>query len=152
MKRMKRMLCLILAALMLVSMAGCGAKEQSTTLVLEQPGVTMEYKLDAKGDVVEIITQSSTIDCSMYGEDELQAIEDMISQVEPIYAGIDGVTYEVERGESTIIEVITIDASKSDTLKKLSESGMLPIDGDASKISLKLTVESLESQGWAVKE
>lgn len=152
MKRMKRMLCLILAALMLVSMVGCGAKKQSTTLVFEQPGVTMEYKLDAKGDVVETITQSSIIDCSMYGEDEIQAIEDMISQVEPIYEEIDGVTYEVERGDSTIIEIITIDASKADTLKKLSESGMLPIDGEASKISLKLTVESLESQGWVVKE
>ena len=39
MKRMKRMLSLVLTGLMLLAMAGCGAKEQSKVLVYEQSGV-----------------------------------------------------------------------------------------------------------------
>lgn len=152
MKRMKRLFCLILASLMVLSMIGCGGKEQSTTLLYEESGITMEYKMDAKGDIVHTITQTSILDCSAYTEEEIAAIEELMVQTSTSYGEYECVTYESVVEDTTLKETITIDASDSDTLKALSEAGLLPIDGNSSKISLKKTVESLESQGWVVQE
>lgn len=152
MKCMKRLFCLILTNLMILSLIGCGGKEQSTTLLYEESGVTMEYKMDAKGDIVHTITQTSILDCSEYTEEEIAAIEELVAQTGASYEEYEGVTYESAVEGTTLKEIITIDASNSDTLTTLSEAGLLPIDGDSTKISLKKTVESLESQGWVVQE
>lgn len=152
MKRMKRMLSFVLTGLMLLAMAACGAKEQSKVLVYEQSGVVMEYKMDAKGDVIHTITQTSVIDCSQYTEDQILQMEEMIEEVSPVYEEIEGVTYEVTRDGDELKEIITIDASNADALEELSDAGMLPLEGSGQKISLEKTVESLESQGWTVQE
>lgn len=152
MKRMKRMLGLILTGLMVLAMVGCGGKEQTKVLTYEQSGVVMEYKMDAKGDVIHTITQTSVIDCSQYTEDQILQMEEMIEEVSPVYEEIEGVTYEVTRDGDELKEIITIDASNADALEELSDAGMLPLEGDGSKISLEKTVESLEGQGWTVQE
>lgn len=152
MKPMKRMFCLLLTTLMILSIIGCGGKEQTTTLLYEGSGITMEYKMEAKGDIVHTITQTSTLDCSAYTEEEIAEIEELLAQTSTSYDAYEGVTYESSVEDTTLKEIITIDASDSDTLTALSEAGLLPIDGDTSKISLQKTVESLESQGWVVQK
>ena len=152
MKRMKRMFGLILASLMVLSMIGCSGKEQSTTLIYEESGVTMEYKMDAKGDIVHTITQTTTLDCSDFSEEDIAAFQALIDQTSVSYAEYEGVTYESDFENSILKEVITIDASDSDTLTGLSEAGLLPLEGDSTKISLKKTIEALENQGWSVQE
>lgn len=154
MKRMKRMFCMLLATLMILSMIGCGGTEQSKTLRYEdeESGITMEYKMDAKGDIVHTITQTSLLDCSAYSEEEIAEIEELLAQTIASYEEYEGVTYDSSMTDATLTEIITIDASDSDTLTALSDAGLLPIDGNASKISLKKTVEALESQGWVVQE
>lgn len=144
-----------LAGLMALSLTACGAvKEQSVTLVYEQEGVSMEYTLDATGDIVHTITQVSSVDCSLYTEEQVEMIQASIEEYAGVYEAYEGVEYTSSVEDGFMSETIKIDVSDKDTIDELSESGLLPIEGDGevSLISLEKTVESLEGQGWTVQE
>ncbi|MBO5460862.1 MAG: DUF1307 domain-containing protein, partial [Ruminococcus sp.] len=131
----------------------CGNSEPTTvTLTMEQNGATIDYKLDAKGDVVQTITQTSTVDCSAYTEEQLAVIEESAGQYAASYEGIEGVTYSIETVDTNLVETIVIDATNSDSLQELSDLGLLPIEGSSSSISLEKTVENLEALGMTVVE
>ena len=150
---MKKILCAILTGLMLLSVTACGNSEPTTvTLTMEQNGATIDYKLDAKGDVVQTITQTSTVDCSAYTEEQLAVIEESAGQYAASYEGIEGVTYSIETVDTNLVETIVIDATNSDSLQELSDLGLLPIEGSSSSISLEKTVENLEALGMTVVE
>lgn len=153
MKQMRRIMCIVLASLMIFALTACGGSEPQTVfLTYEQDGVSMEYQLDAVGDIVEKLTQTSSIDCSMYTEEQMQIFEESISDYAAAYENIDGVSYSTEIIGTDLVETISIDATNSDTLDTLSSQGLLPIEGTSSSISLEKTVENLESQGWVVQE
>lgn len=153
MKQMKRIMCIILASLILFALTACGGSEpQTVVLTYEQDGVSMEYQLDAVGDTVETITQTSSIDCSMYTEAQMQIFEESISEYAATYDSIDGVSYSTEIIGTDLVETISIDATNTDTLDTLSAQGLLPIEGTSARISLEKTVENLEAQGWVVQE
>ncbi|MEE1315352.1 MAG: DUF1307 domain-containing protein [Faecalimonas sp.] len=155
MRNFKKWICVFTAAMMLFAMTACGATEpetQTVVLAYEQEGTVINYQLDAEGDIVQTLTQTSTLDCSAYTDDQMTAILSSLDQFKDTYADIEGVTYTTNQEGDTIVEKIVIDATNADTLSTLSEQGLLPIDGSASRISLEKTVESLKEQGWTVKE
>lgn len=153
MKKMKRLMCMVLAGLIILSMAACGgSKPQTAVLTYEANGVTMEYKIDAKGDTINTITQTSSIDCSAYSEDDIATIQASMDEYAAIYEAYDGVKYETAVDGTTLKEIITLDVSDSDLVQSLSDAGLLPIEGDGTKLSLDKTVENLESQGWTLQE
>ena len=149
---MKKLLCVLLSAMMLLAMTACGGKEQTALLTYDASGVAMEYQLEAKGDIVHTITQTSTIDCSVYTDEQIAMIEESVAQYQAQYDAIDGVTYKAEVSGTNFIETIKIDASNEDTLNTLSSLGLLPIEGDSSSVSLEKTVDNLVGQGWVVVE
>lgn len=151
----KKVLGLGLAGLMSLSLAACGgAEEQSVTLNYEMEGVTMEYTLDATGDIVHTITQVSSVDCSAYTEEQVAVLQSSLEEYATVYEAYEGVEYSSSVEEGFMYETIKIDVTDQDTISELSEAGLLPIEGDSAItfISLEKTVESLESQGWVVQE
>ncbi len=148
---MRKLLCISVSILMLLAMTACGGKEQTVVLTFNQDGVEMEFQMDAKGDIVQTITQTSVLDCSAYEQEQIDAIIESTEEYSATYEEYDGVTYTVTTEGTDIIEKIVIDTTDSDNLEELSEAQLLPIDGSAEKISVKKTVEALEAEGWVVK-
>lgn len=152
MKSTKKIVSLVLAGLMVFLMTACGAKEETAVLTYEQMGVLIEYRMDAKGDVVQKITQTSTLDCSAFSDDQVAVIEASLDEYAETYKKMDGVEYSSSKTGAVIVETIIIDATNKDTLEDLVKAGLLPIEGETSKISLSKTIDNLEDQGWTLKE
>lgn len=150
---MKKMLFTILASLMLLSLTACGSPEPETVvLTYEANGTLIDYELEAINDIVQTITQTTTVDCSMYTEDQILIIEETAAEYATIYGEIEGVTYSTEMVGTDLVETLIIDATSSETLQTLNDEGLLPIEGSDSAISLEKTVENLEALGMTVKE
>ena len=152
---MKKFLCAILASLMVLTLVACGGGSdlQTVVLTMEQNGTTIDYELVADGDVVQQITQTSTLDGSLYTEEQIDLIMESADEFAAAYAEIDGVTYSIEEKDGDIVETIKIETTDADTIQALSDAGLLPVDQDnATSISLKKTIENLEALGMTVKE
>ena len=148
---MKKLFPFIIACIMMISLVACGEKEQTVTLSLVDSGLVTHFTLVAEGDIVHTIHQVTTLDCTGYTEGQLDVVKESVAQYKTIYNLIDGVTYNVEMTETSMIETFTIDASNKETISTLSTQGLMPIDGGGT-ISLEKTIKSLESQGWVVNK
>ena len=147
---MKKIVTIALALLLITSLAACKKSDpQTITLNIEDSGVLSEYILEVDGDVVHTIRQTTTMDCTGFVEEQFAIIDEAVAEYKAIYDAIEGVTYEVEVTETAMIEKLTIDATNKDTLKTLSNQGLMPVEsGDY--ISLEKTVKSMEGDGWVV--
>lgn len=152
--KMEKFLCTILASLIFFSFTACGTEpeEKSIILTLEEEGTTVDYQLDALDDTVQKITQTSTIDCSAFTEEQLSSVFDNAEQYTAAYEEIEGVTYSIETVDTDLVETITIDLTKIDSLEELSDSGLLSIEGEADSISFEQTIENLKELGMTEKE
>ena len=79
---MKKLLCVLLAALMLFSLTACGGGGSSepkeldeTVLTMDQNGVKIEYSLYSDGDVVKKIVQKSILDGTAFTEEQVQILQ-----------------------------------------------------------------------------
>ncbi len=149
---MKKILSFILAVIILLSFTACKKSDpQIVTLNIEDSGVLSTYTLEADGDVVHTIKQTTTMDCTGFVEQQFDIINEAITEYEAIYNAVEGVTYEVDVTETSMVEKLTIDATNKDTLKELSDQGLMPVEsGDY--ISLEKTVKSMEADGWVIAE
>ena len=149
---MKKLFSLILAAILVCSFAACSKKDaKSVTLTLEASGVLTEYSMEADGDIVHTITQTTTMDCTGFVEEQFNIIDEAVAQYQALYDAIEGVTYNVEVSDTAMVETLIIDATNAETLKALSEQGLMPVEyGDF--ISLDKTVETMTADGWVAAE
>lgn len=149
---MKKILSLILAGMMILSLAACNSSEpQTVTLNIEESGILSEYTLEANGDVVHTIRQTTTMDCTGFTEEQFAIIDEAIQEYKALYAEIEGVVYDVAVNETAMVETVSIDVSNEETVAALSEAGLMPVEGEGA-ISLEKTVESMVELGWTVKE
>ena len=158
MKRMKRIVACLLAVGMVFSIAACGGSEQSVTLrgdMSDDVGLpaTDTWTLTAKGDTVQTLKEVMEIDLSSYDDETKDA---MITYwqgiiVEPAKA-INGVTCKDNTSGSIYTIEFSIDCTNNDTVSQASAAGLIQIDGNSSRLSLKATQSSLESQGYTVVE
>lgn len=151
---MKKQLCALMAGAVMFGLAACSGGEEvqnAATATLDQNGVTMTMSFDAKGDVVTKITQESVIDLSGYTEEQIGALNSTVEAAEGIYAELENVEYSCGEENGKLVERIVIPTDE-DTLKAVIGEGLLPIDDeDATQLSLKATVDNLESSGWTVE-
>ena len=139
----------IISAILLIFVAGCSAKEQSSTYVLEKNGVKIELTYYHDGDKVLRQTANNTMNYKEMGatKDEVKkALEPLAKQ----YQGIDGLEEKIDFQDDKAVETLTIDYTKVD-LKKLKDLPGMDIDTDVESVSLKDTEESLLSQGFTKK-
>lgn len=151
---MKKQLCAIMVGAAMLGLTACGGTEEvknAATATIEQNGVTMTMSFDAKGDTVTRITQESVIDLSGYTDDQIDMLNSTVEAAEETYADIENVEYSCEEEDGKLVERIVIPTDE-ETLKVVVEQGLLPIDDeDATRLSLKATVDNLESSGWTVE-
>ena len=149
---MKKIITVILAGLLLFSMTACNKSDpQTVTLTIEDSGILGEYTIQADGDKINTVTLITTMDCTGYSEEQLALIEESMNEYRAVYEDIDGVVYDVGITDSVMIESLTLDTTKEDAVKELSDLGLLPFDTE-DDLSLEKTVEYLEEQGWSTAE
>lgn len=151
---MKRIISIMVACVMVLGLVACGGKEVESAAVckIEQNGVKIEMVLDAKGDKITKINQTSSISIEGYSEEQVQSLQDMVDQTAETYKAIEGITYEIEQDDTEIDEKISMNVGDKDTLKAVIDAGLLPVTGDnVTQLSLKSTKEALEEAGWTVE-
>lgn len=151
---MKKIVSMIIVCIMAMSLMACGGKEveDASVCTIEQNGVKITMAFDAKGDTITKIKQDSTISIEGYSEADVETLQATIDQAAAAYKDIDGVEYSIDQKDTQIVETITMNVGDKDTLKSVVSGGLLPVDDEnVTKLSLKATVEALESSGWTVE-
>lgn len=151
---MKKQLCALMVGAAMLGLTACGGGKEvqnAATATLDQDGVTMTMSFDAKGDTVTKITQESVIDLSGYTEEQIDMLNSTVEAAEETYADLENVEYSCAEEDGKLVERIVIPTDE-ETLKAVIGQGLLPIDDeDATRLSLKATVDNLESSGWTVE-
>ncbi len=150
---MKKILGVVLAGLMSLPCVACGGPKMETALcTLElDAGVTYEITLEAENDIVQTMTQVTTVSLAEFPEEEVDLLKENISVYQEVYENYKGVEYSSEIKDDVMYETIVIDMTNETTLESLRENDLLPIEGEANKISLEKTIENLESLDWEVE-
>lgn len=155
MKKMRRVVAGLLALGMVFALTACGGKEQTVTyrMETEQNGLKMEdtMTLSAKGDTVQKISEVVKVDTSTLQDEQKEQINTLYDQMVELYKAVDGVECTGEKSDTSYTITIDIDAT-GNAVKELSEQGLLQVDGNANRISLKVTGTSLESAGYKKAE
>jgi len=154
---MKRVVNILIICLALVGLlVGCGSKPNAFTATMEEGDEKTEMLIDGKGDTLEKITQTTTINIAEFGEAEREAVlsvlDDAKAEMQSELSGIEGVTHSIEVVGDDIVEIMVIDATNSDSLDKLSAAGILPLEGETSRLSMKQSKESLQKEGFTITE
>lgn len=123
----------------------------SITCTTEQNGAKVKMVLEAEGDLAVKMTQTTVVPLEGMDETTLTMMQDALKEYEQIYAAYDNVKYSYKQSETELREVVEIDLQDADGIKALSEAGLLPLEGDANKISLEKSRETLEASGWTVE-
>ena len=152
---MKKIVSVVMVLCMTLALAACGGKEQTVSYQMEQEesGLKMvdTMSLDAKGDQVVKFTEKIELDMSGFDEatqDQMVVTYDALVEQ---YAAVEGVECTGSAGTGAYTITITIDAT-GDAVETLASQGLLEIEGNGSKLSLKATGESLEAGGYSKVE
>ena len=152
---MKRFVSSFMVLCMVLALTACGSKEQSVTYRAETEEDVMKMvdtmTLDAKGDKVQKMTEGIEIDITSFDEETQEVLYAVYDELVASYQSVEGVEWTGEKGEGTYTIQIVIDTT-GDAVAQLAEQGLLQVEGDSEGISLKLTGESLESQGYVLTE
>ena len=150
---MKKLISILLTVIMVMSMVACGGTEQTVTLTYEENGLSYEYTMTAKGDVVKKITQKATIDLTQFPSESIGTFDETREETEKIFDKLSSATYTVDESDDEIVETIVLDVSSADKIEELTDAGVLEFDVDnANIISLEKTIQNLEALGFTVVE
>lgn len=140
--------CLLAVAFLLTA---CGGKKQSITYRLEEKkeslSITDTMTLTAKGDAVQKIAETIVFDLSFYDEDTRKLMIEAYAALAESYQAVDGVECTGKEADDIYTIEMQIDAEEK-TLTKLTEQGLLQVDGDTDRISLTKTGTALEEAGY----
>ena len=158
MKTMRQISAFFLAIVMALSLAACGGGSESTVVLrgdlTSSVGVptTDTFTLTAKGDTVKTIKEVLEMDISDYDDTSKEYLISTFESIilEPAKA-INGVTCTSRTEGNIYIIEMTVECT-GNAVKEAADAGILQIDGDSDKISLKRTQASLEQQGYKVVE
>lgn len=117
---------------------------------LDQPGVSMTMTIVGQDDKVIKQITSSTIEYAAIGAETAEEAKQIIATLtnSTNYASIKGVDYDMQYGETSAKESITVDMLKAD-LKELAALPGSAFDGDPTNgISFKATGMLLENSGF----
>lgn len=135
-------------------LAGCGNKQQQTaTCTLKDPdsGLINEMILEAEGDTVTKLTQTNTVSLEGWTEEQLAYLDENVKAIEEQYNEIEGTQYTSSVTGTEFKEIIEIAMDNKDTLKAVTEKGLLPVEGSTERISFESTKKNLTDLGWTVE-
>ena len=156
---MKKLVSLLLSLTLVLAMTGCG-KEQSATYVMTsvQEGITMTdtQVVEAKGDVVKSLYETTTLDLSesdsemvdflvAYYDEAFGSMKDSAPASVVVEYGLDGTTYTA---------IININLDGAD-LQELINGGYINVTSDNANtlkyISFSQTCAALEASGYTLQ-
>ena len=153
--KMKKIVSVVMVLCMTLALAACGGKEQSVSYRSEQEQggqkLVDTMTLEAKGDKIVKITESIEVDMSEFDEATQEQMNTAYDAMVEQYKAVEGVECTGSAGTGTYTISITIDAT-GDAVETLASQGLLEIEGNGSKLSLKATGESLEAGGYTKVE
>ncbi len=151
----KKIISIMVALTMTLALAACGGKEQSATYVMESEldGIIMTdtMKLDAKGDLVQQMTETVELDMTGVDEATQSMLAEQYDMVVDAYNAVEGVECTSESAEGTYSITIVIDAT-GDAVSELAAQGLLQVEGNTDGISLEATGEALIEIGYTLQE
>ena len=153
---MKKIVSVMLAAVMVLAFAACGGGPQTAiyTMEITESGITMvdTMTLEADGDAIQKMTEEISMDFS--GLDEA-TIEQLITTYDALveqYNSVEGVECTAEAGDTYYTMTVVVDAT-GDAVTTLADMGLLAVTGDAEGgLSLKATEEALTGSGYTKLE
>ena len=155
MKNLRKIAVLMVALVMAFAMTACGGKEQSVSyqLVQESDGlvVTDNITLDAKGDVVQKMTEKIVVDTTAFDATQKEAINAVYDEMVAMYQAVDGVECTGTAAENSYTIDIVIDATGS-AVEELAAQGLLQMEGTGNGISLKASQAGFEASGYTIVE
>ena len=108
-------------------------------------------KLDAKGDLVQQMDETITLDMAAFDEDTQTLMTKSYDALVESYQAVEGVECTGTVADSVYTIQITIDTT-GDAVSELADQGLLKVDGDTNGISLEKTGESLTANGYTKAE
>lgn len=153
MKTTRQMAAFFLAVAAALSLAACSGE---TTLVMrgditgEMSGIPAAdtWTLTAKGDVVQTVHRVFEFDLFAYEEEERDSF---IAMLDIFILGpaqnIEGVVCASRTEDTAYIIELTVDCTGS-AVSEAAAAGILSVDGNSDKISLRQTRAALERQGY----
>lgn len=155
MKNLRKMAAGVLTLVMAFVLTACGGQEQTVSyrMVQEQDGLklTDEITLEAKGDIVQKMTEKIIVDTTVFDDAQKEQINVVYDEMVAMYQGVEGVECTGTAGENDYTINIVVDATGS-AVEELAELGLLQIEGDANGISLKASQEAFEASGYTIIE
>lgn len=134
-----------------VFLTACGGKEQSVSYrsVTEESGITMTDTMtfDAKGDVIQTLTEVIEMDMSTLDDATFEQMEAFYDELAAMYESVDGAECTVEEADKVYTITVVVDTT-GDAVDELAAQGLMEIEGDGSGLSLKASSEALEASGF----
>lgn len=148
MKAFNKLFSMVVASVLVFSLAGCGDKEETKKFTANLNGSEIAVTYTYKGDKVLKQTSENKI---MYSSINAANKEDAAKILDPIsakYKNLVGVEEKLTYKDSWAEETVSVDMEKVD-LKELQKAAGTMISGDTSKgISMKQSQKILEAAGF----
>ncbi|QMB00980.1 YehR family lipoprotein [Escherichia fergusonii] len=148
MKAFNKLFSMVVASVLVFSLAGCGDKEETKKFTANLNGSEIAVTYTYKGDKVLKQTSENKI---MYSSINAANKEDAAKILDPIsakYKNLVGVEEKLTYKDSWAEETVSVDMEKVD-LKELQKAAGTMISGDTSKgISMKQSQKVLEAAGF----
>ncbi len=148
---MKKIISIILAGAMILSLAACGTSSLETkrvTLVGTLDGADVEYTIEGTGDVAKQIRQVMTTDISALDENTVRL---RAAEVKLKYDIIAGLTYTYSISDGTLTENIEMDVSSAANVQAMASQGLIQSEAGAEAVSIQKTIDNLKAQGFTEK-
>lgn len=158
---MKKMWIIGLTMALLLLVSACSSDEELgfsfdpdgenvVTLALSEDDYDTEITYEADGDIIRKQTTKSEATYEQYGVQNKASAEVAFNEVVQQYQSIDGIDFDIEFLDETVVQSLTIDFEKVDAAD-LEEVPGVNIDGNLKKgVSLKATVKVLQEQGYQI--
>ncbi len=128
-----------------------GATKQKVTYYskVEEDGLIMRDTMtfSAWNDTIFLIEETVEIDIGILEEDTKEAVREVYDALVKQYQSIEGVACFKKNREDVYTIEIAIDISP-EVVEELTSRGLLEIEGEGGRYSLKESEESLERQGY----
>lgn len=142
----------LLGLTMLVLVACQSAEETTTRLEYEEEGLVMEIILIAEGDKVIEQTSRNEMTYETFGASNAEEAEEMLSEFLGGYDSTEGVTHRIDYRGDYLIEEVTVNYETVD-IDEMKELAGTMFEGDPSAgISLKMTIDMLEDEGFELAD
>ena len=146
---MKKLISALLICMMIFTLTGC-QEERTVIMSMSNYDGKHEIQIEAVGNEVKKITQTSTLEIEGYSETQ---INEIVADLEEEHASLTkGITFSVKHENSTLIKTYTLDATNKFAIEAANGYGFFSFNAGTKKITLKNYLTEMKSKGFTIIE